>query len=50
MNVMGRMFKDEKKQGNCQKQFVFVTRNYVHFLSFKVHNSTSAKSAIDKLQ
>jgi hypothetical protein len=31
MNVMGEMFKDEKKRGNCQKQFAFVTRSCVHF-------------------
>jgi hypothetical protein len=50
MNVMGEMFKDEKKRGNCQKQFAFVTRSCVHFWSFRVHNSMSAKSAIEKLQ
>ncbi len=31
MNVMGRMFKDVKKQINHQKQFVFITGSYVHF-------------------
>ncbi len=50
MNVMGGMFKDEKKWGNCQKQFVFVARSCAHFPSFGVHNSISVESAIEKLQ
>jgi hypothetical protein len=31
MNVMGGMFKDEKKWGNRRMQFAFVTRSYVFF-------------------
>ncbi len=31
MNVMGGMFKDEKKWGNCRKQFVFNVGSYAHF-------------------
>jgi hypothetical protein len=50
MNVMGGMFKDEKKWGNRQKQFAFIPRSCVHFPSFGVHNSMSAKSVIEKLQ
>jgi hypothetical protein len=50
MNVMGRMLKDKIKQGNRQKQFVFVTKSCLHFRSFEVHNSMNAKSAIEKLQ
>jgi hypothetical protein len=50
MNVMGGMFKDEKKQGNCRKQFAFVTKSYVHFQSFGIHNSMYADSVIEKLQ
>ncbi len=47
---MGRMFKDMKKRGNCQKQFAFVLRSCVHFRSFGVHSSMSAQNAIEKLQ
>jgi hypothetical protein len=50
MNLTGGMFKDEKKPGNCQKQFAFITRSYAHFQSFGVHSSMSAESAIEKLQ
>ncbi len=50
MNVMGRMFKDQKKQGNRQKQFVFVARSCVHLQSFGIHNSMNVESAIEKLQ
>jgi hypothetical protein len=46
---MSGMFKDEKNQGNHQKQFAFVVRSCAHFQSFGVHNSMSAKSAIEKL-
>jgi hypothetical protein len=31
MNVMGEMFKDEKKWGNRRKQFAFVAKSCVHF-------------------
>ncbi len=31
MNVTKRMFKDEKKQRNHQKQFPFFVGSYVHF-------------------
>jgi hypothetical protein len=49
MNVTGRMFKDKKKQGNHQKQFMFITRSCAHFQSFGVHNIMSVDSAIEKL-
>ncbi len=48
MNVIDRMFKDEKK-GFCQKQFAFVTGSYVHFQSFGVHNNMNVESVIKKL-
>ncbi len=38
MNVMDKMFKDEKKKGNCQKQFTFVME-VVHI--FKVLEFTA---------
>jgi hypothetical protein len=50
MNATGRRFKDKKKQGIHKKQFTFVARSCAHFWSFGVHNSMSAKSAIEKLQ
>ncbi len=50
MNVISEMFKDEKKQGNCRKQFMFVVGSYACFRSFGVHNSMSVESAIEKLQ
>ncbi len=53
MNVMGGMFKDEKKWGNCRKQFVFNVGSYAHFWSFRVDSSVnvdSIESAIEKLQ
>jgi hypothetical protein len=50
MNVMGKKFKDKKKWGNHKKQFAFVVGSCVHFLSSRVHNNMSAKSAIEKLQ
>jgi hypothetical protein len=31
MNVMGEMFKDVKKWGNCRKQFTFVARSCACF-------------------
>jgi hypothetical protein len=31
MNVMDKRFKDEKKQGNHQKQFTFVARSWACF-------------------
>jgi hypothetical protein len=49
MNVAGGMFKDEKKWGNCRKQFAFVARSYLCFQSFGVHNNMNAESAIEKL-
>jgi hypothetical protein len=49
MNVTGKMFKDEKEQGNHQKEFAFVFGSCAHFQSFGVHNNMSAKSAIEKL-
>jgi hypothetical protein len=36
MNVMGGMFKDVKKWGNCQKRFAFVIGSCVCFWSFGV--------------
>jgi hypothetical protein len=50
MNVTGRMFKDKKKWGNHQKQFVFVAKSCACFRSFGVHSSMSLESAIEKLQ
>jgi hypothetical protein len=49
MNVMGGMFKDEKKWGNHQKQIEFIIGSCAHFRSFGIHNSMSTKSAIEKL-
>jgi len=31
MNALGRMFKDEKKWGNCQKEITFVVRSCMCF-------------------
>jgi IS4 transposase len=50
MNVMGKMFKDEKKQGNRRKQFTFVVGSCARFRSFRIHNSMNVKSAIEKLK
>jgi hypothetical protein len=50
MNETCGMFKDVKKWGSCQNQFVFVVGNYTRFQSFGVHCSVSAKNAIEKLQ
>jgi len=41
MNVTGEMFKDEKKWGNCRKQFAFI---------IGIHSTMSVESAIEKLQ
>ncbi len=49
MNVMGEMFKDEKKRGNRQKQFSFIVGSYMCSRSFGVHNIMSVESAIEKL-
>ncbi len=49
MNVIGGMFKDKTKWGNCQKQFVFVAGSCAHVQSFGIHNSMSVKSVIEKL-
>jgi hypothetical protein len=50
MNVTGKIFKDEKKWGNCQKQFTLVVGSCAHFQSFGVRNNMNAKSVIEKLQ
>ncbi len=50
MNVMGEMFKDEKKWGNRWKQIVFIAGSCAHFWSSKVHINMSAKNVIEKLQ
>ncbi len=50
MNVTSGMFKDKKKWGNHQKQFVFVAKSYACFQSFGVHSNMSLESAIEKLQ
>jgi hypothetical protein len=42
MNMMGRMLKDKKKRGICQKQFAFVARNCAHFPSMGIHNNMNA--------
>jgi len=49
INVTSKMFKDEKKWGNHQKQFVFVVGSCAHFRSFGVHNNMNVESAIEKL-
>jgi hypothetical protein len=49
MNEMGGMFKDEKKQGNCWKQFPFVPGSCARLQSFGIHNNMSVESAIEKL-
>jgi hypothetical protein len=50
MNVMGGMFKDEKKWGNCRKQFAFNLGSCARFQSFGIHNSMSGDNGIVKLQ
>jgi hypothetical protein len=50
MNVTSKMFKDLKKQGNCQKRFVFIVGSCAHFQSSRVHSSMSVESVIEKLQ
>jgi hypothetical protein len=50
MNVMGGMFKDEKKWGNRQKKFTFIVGSYECFQSFGIHNTMSGESGIVKLQ
>jgi hypothetical protein len=49
MNVTGEMFKDMKKWGNYQKQFVFIVGSYAHFRSFGICSNMSVESAIEKL-
>ncbi len=46
MNVIGGMFKDEKKQRNYQKQFAFVVGSCARFRSFGIHSSMSAECVI----
>jgi hypothetical protein len=43
------MFKDKRKQSNCQKQFAFVVGSCEHFRGSGVHNNMSAENAIEKL-
>jgi hypothetical protein len=50
MNAIGGMFKDEKKQGNHPKQFVFIVGSCVHFRSFKVHYNMNVENTIEKPQ
>ncbi len=50
MNATGKMFKDEKKQGYCRKQFAFVVRSCAHFHSFGILNNMDVQNAIEKLQ
>jgi hypothetical protein len=50
MNVMGGMFKDEKKRSNHQKQFAFIVESYACFRNFGVHNYMNANNVIEKLQ
>jgi hypothetical protein len=49
MNVMGEMFKDEKKQGNHWKQFALVVGSCTHFRSFGIRNNMNVNNAIEKL-
>jgi hypothetical protein len=48
--VTGMMFNYEKKWGNHQQQFVFVTRSCACLWSFEIHNNMSVESTIEKLQ
>jgi hypothetical protein len=49
MNVMGEMFKDEKKHGNCRQQFAFIVGSYACFWSFGIRNNMNVENAIEKL-
>jgi hypothetical protein len=47
--LMGEMFKDKKKQGNCRNKSTFIVGSSTHFWSFGVHNNMNVESAIEKL-
>jgi hypothetical protein len=49
MNVTNGKFKDEDKQSNHQKLFLFVARSYIYFLSSRIHKSIDVESTIEKL-
>ncbi len=49
-DIWPRCSRMKKLWGNCQKQFVFVTRSCTCFQSFGDHSNMSAENAIEKLQ
>ncbi len=48
MDAMSEKF-NNKKKGNCQKLFSFVTRSCQRFQNFGIHSSMSVKNVIEKL-
>ncbi len=50
MNGTSGKLKDENKQNNHQKLFLFSTISYVCFRTSRVHRSMNAKNMIEKLQ
>ncbi len=50
MNGIGGKLKDENKQRNYRKLFLFVVKSYVCFQTSNVHKSINEESMIEKLQ